>query len=289
MTQAMRTVSANGLRLPAIGQGGWRLGDDPASAADEIAALRLGLTLGLTLIDTAEMYGNGNSERLIGRALQGVPRESYQLVSKVLPQNADERHIFQSCDHSLRRLQTDHLDLYLLHWRGAVPLQETVDCMETLVEAGKIRRWGVSNFDTPDMQALWQLPGGQNCAANQVLYNLGSRGIEFDLLPWLTAHGVAAMAYCPVAQAGALKRMHKDFYKDPTLAALAKKYGVTITQLLLAFTQKQPGVIAIPKSANPSHVRENAAVAALNVSADDWAKLDKIFWPPTAKMHLDIE
>ena len=289
MTQEIRTVSANGFSLPALGQGGWHLGEDPARAADEIAALRLGLDLGMTLIDTAEMYGNGNSERLIGQALTGIPRQCYQLVSKVLPQNAGKRRIFTSCEASLRRLQTDTLDLYLLHWRGTVPLAETVDCMETLVHQGKIKRWGVSNFDEPDMKELWQIPGGRNCAVDQVLYNLGSRGIEFDLLPWLKAHNIAAMAYCPVAQAGALKRMHRDFYKDPTLAAIAKQHGITITQLLLAFTLKQPNVIAIPKSVNLQHIRDNAATAALRIPSDDWERVDQVFWPPTAKMHLDIE
>ncbi|HPF88552.1 MAG TPA: aldo/keto reductase [Candidatus Limiplasma sp.] len=285
----MRRVSASGLPLPALGQGGWQLGDNPDRAPQEIEALRLGLDLGLTLIDTAEMYGSGRSERLIGRAMEGRPRDSYQLVSKVLPQNAGRRHIFQSCEASLARLQTDYLDLYLLHWRGTVPLAETVECMETLVQAGKIRRWGVSNFDTADMEELWRIQDGQRCAVNQVLYNLGSRGIEFDLLPWLAAHGVAAMAYCPVAQAGALKRMHKDFYKDPTLAAIAKKYAVSVTQLLLAFTLRQAHVIAIPKAANPAHVKENAAAAALIAAPEDWAQIDRVFWPPTAKMHLDIE
>ncbi len=284
-----RTVSANGLPLPALGQGGWRLGDDPAKEAEETAALRLGLTLGLTLIDTAEMYGNGQSERLIGNALQGVARDSYQLVSKVLPQNAGRRNIFNSCNDTLKRLRTDRVDLYLLHWRGSVPLEETVDCMETLVAQGKIKRWGVSNFDTADMEELWRVAGGNRCAADQVLYNLGSRGIEFDLLPWLSAHGVAAMAYCPLAQAGTLTRMHRDFYRDPTLTSLAIKYGVSVMQLLLKFTLKLPHVISIPKMGTRRHVQENAAVLDLSVSDTDWQALDAVFWPPTAKMHLDIE
>jgi diketogulonate reductase-like aldo/keto reductase len=190
MNDAARTVNANGLTLPAMGQGGWRLGDDPQRAANEIAALRRGVELGLALVDTAEMYGDGRSELLIGEALRGVPRESYRLVSKVYPHNAGRSNIFKSCDASLKRLQTDHLDLYLLHWRGAVPLRETVECMEELKRAGKILRWGVSNFDAPDMEELWNTPGGGNCAADQVLYHLGSRGIEYDLLPWLRArHG----------------------------------------------------------------------------------------------------
>jgi len=284
-----RTVNANGLALPALGQGGWYLGDSPAKAQAETEALLRGLDLGLTLIDTAEMYGSGRSERLIGNALKGRRREDYQLVSKVLPHNAGKRHIFQSCEDSLKRLRTDYLDLYLLHWRGPVPLRETVECMETLVRQGKIRRWGVSNFDTADMEELWRVPGGTKCAADQVLYNLGSRGIEFDLLPWLTGHSVAVMTYCPVAQAGALQRMHPDFFTSPALTAVAKKYGVTVIQLLLAFALKNPNVIAIPKSGNSKHTEQNAAVLGLRISDDDWALIDGEFWPPTAKMHLDIE
>jgi diketogulonate reductase-like aldo/keto reductase len=287
--RAARTVSANGLPLPVLGQGGWNLGDDPEKAADEAAALRLGLDLGLTLIDTAEMYGNGRSEQLIGNAFSQRRREEYQLVSKVYPHNAGRPDIFQSCDASLNRLQTDYLDLYLLHWRGAIPLRETVECMEALARAGKIRRWGVSNFDTADMEELWSVPGGTNCAVDQVLYNLDSRGIEFDLLPWLRAHGVAAMAYCPLAQAGALRRMHRDLMRAPALLAVAAKYRITAAQLMLAFVLRQDHVIAIPKMGSAAHVRENAAVPELSVSDADWEQIDREFWPPTAKMHLDIE
>ena len=221
--EIMRTVSANGLSLPALGQGGWHIGDDPMRAADEMAALRLGLDLGLSIIDTAEMYGSGNSERLIGRALSGIPRESYNLVSKVLPQNAGKERIFSRCEASLRRLNTDYIDLYLLHWRGSVPLTETVECMEALTQQGKIVRWGVSNFDTPDMEDLWSVPGGDRCAVDQVLYHLASRGIEFDLLPWLREHRVATMAYCPLAQAGTLKRVYRDFPLERTLISIAGK------------------------------------------------------------------
>ncbi len=289
MNEHMRTVNANGLTLPALGQGGWNIGDDPARAAGEIAALRRGLELGLTLIDTAEMYGNGRSEELIARALKGVRREDVQLVSKVLPQNAGRRRVAQSCEASLKRLGTDTLDLYLLHWRGSVPLTETVDAMEALVRAGKIRRWGVSNFDTADMEELWQTPGGQNCAVDQVLYHLGSRGIEYDLLPWLTAHGVAAMAYCPLAQAGTLRRTHRDFATDDTLRAVAAAHGVTVMQLLLAFTLRRGNVIPIPKASTPAHVEQNAAALGLTLTDDEWAAIDRVYWPPTSKMHLDIE
>ncbi|MDR1158573.1 MAG: aldo/keto reductase [Oscillospiraceae bacterium] len=284
-----RTVSAGGLMLPVLGQGGWNIGDDPACAADETATLRRGLALGMNLFDTAEMYGGGCSETRIGGALRGIPRESYLLVSKVLPQNAARPALFESCDDSLRRLQTDYLDLYLLHWRGDIPLEETVDGLEALIKTGKIRRWGVSNFDTPDMEALWRVPGGSRCAVNQVLYHLGSRGIEYDLLPWLRAHGVAAMAYCPLAQAGRLRGVHGDLLTSQTLRDVAGRYGVGVMPLLLAFVLRQPHVTAIPKASRPVHVEENAKALTLAVSDEDWAALDRDFWPPTAKMHLDIE
>lgn len=287
--EPLRTVSANGLKLPALGQGGWHLGDDPQTAEGERDALRLGLDLGLTLIDTAEMYGDGRSERLIGEALAGRNRGEYQLVSKIYPHNAGRPNIFASCEASLRRLRTDYLDLYLLHWRGSVPLAETVACMEELVRAGKIRRWGVSNFDVEDMEDLWGVPNGKNCAANQVLYHLASRGIEYDLIPWLGAHGVAVMAYCPLAQAGTLRRMHGDVTHNSTLLAVAAKYGITVMQLLLAFALRQENVIAIPKAGSAAHVRQNAAVSGLAIDPEDWREIDGVFWPPTSKMHLDIE
>lgn len=289
MGKPMRDISANGLTLPALGQGGWMLGDDPDRAAQEIAALQLGLDLGMTLIDTAEMYGDGRSERLIGEALRGRQRQDIQLVSKVYPHNAGRKRIFTSCEASLRRLDTEYLDLYLLHWRGNVPLAETVECMEELVLAGKIRRWGVSNFDTADMEDLLRVPQGANCAADQVLYHLGSRGIEYDLLPWLRDHGMAVMAYCPLAQAGQLKRMHRDFRTDPALLAVAAKYDITVFQLLLAFTLRWDNVLAIPKAGSPAHVRLNAGSADIAIAPEDWAAIDRAYWPPTAKMHLDIE
>lgn len=289
MGNAMRDIPANGLALPVLGQGGWMLGDNPGRAAEEIAALQLGLDLGMTLIDTAEMYGDGRSELLIGQAIRGRRRQNIQLVSKVYPHNAGRKRIFASCEASLRRLGTDYLDLYLLHWRGDVPLAETVECMEELVRTGKIRRWGVSNFDTADMEDLIRVPQGANCAANQVLYHLGSRGIEYDLLPWLRDHGMAVIAYCPLAQAGELKRMHKDFRTDPTLLTVAAKYDITVFQLLLAFTLRRDNVMAIPKAGSPAHVRLNAEAAEIAIAPEDWAAIDNVFWPPTVKMHLDIE
>ena len=285
----MKTISANGLPLPVLGMGGWRMGDDLSNERNEITALRRGIELGMNLVDTAEMYGEGNSELLIGRALRGVGRSEYLLVSKVYPHNAGEGNIFISCDASLKRLGTDYLDLYLLHWRGGIPLEETVGCMERLVAAGKIRRWGVSNFDVSDMEELLGIDGGGNCAVDQVLYNIESRGIEFDLLPWLTAHGIAVMAYCPLAQAGELKRSPRNLPTDKTLISVAEKYGISVFQLMLAFTLRQKNVMAIPKAGSVKHAEENAAAVDINISEGDWSVLDSVFWPPTSKMHLDMD
>ena len=285
----MKTISANGFEIPILGQGGWHIGENPKMAESEMAALRCGLELGLNLIDTAEMYGDGRSEILIGNALRDIKREDYLIVSKVYPHNAGKPNIFASCDASLKRLRTDYLDIYLLHWRGSIPLAETIEYMEQLIRAGKIRRWGVSNFDVPDMKELWNIPGGEKCAVNQVLYHLGSRGIEYDLIPWMTEHSIAAMAYCPLAQAGTLKRMRKDFLTDNTLLSVAAKYGISVMQLMLAFTLRQPNLTAIPKAGSPLHVRENAAVLNVCVSDEDWFRVDSVFGPPISKMHLDIE
>ena len=285
----MKTISVKGLNLPILGQGGWNIGDNPQKAQSEMSAIQRGIELGMNLIDTAEMYGGGRSETLIGNALRCIKREKYLLVSKVYPHNAGKLNIFSSCNASLKRLGTDYLDLYLLHWRGSLPLAETVECMEELVHSGKIRYWGVSNFDVPDMEDLWSTPHGENCVANQVLYNLSSRGIEYDLIPWLKNHEVAVMAYCPLAQAGTLKRMKQNVLTDKMLLSIANKYEISIMQLLLAFTLRQENLIAIPKASSPSHVEENAAALDVCISDKDWARVDSVFWPPTAKMHLDIE
>lgn len=285
----MRQISANGLMLPVLGQGGWYLGDNFQTRKTEMQAIRLGIALGMNLIDTAEMYGEGRSETLIGEAIKGIPRDDYMLVSKVYPHHADKRNLVISCENSLQRLGVDTIDLYLLHWRGNVPLEQTVSGMETLVKQGKIKRWGVSNFDVSDMEDLWRVENGSNCAANQVLYHLDSRGIEFDLIPWTKAHNVAIMAYCPLAQGGTLRRMHPDILNDSTLLRMSEKYHITVMQLLLAFTLRQENVCAIPKAGKPEHVEANAAVADIVVDESDWEIIDAVFWPPTSKMHLDIE
>ncbi len=262
--------------VPAIGQGTWRMGEDSGQRAQEIAALRTGVELGMTVIDTAEMYASGATEILVGEALAGI-RDEVFLVSKVLPQNAGRGRIERACEASLARLKTDRLDLYLLHWRGPVPLAEIVRAMEGLVKAGKIRLWGVSNFDERDMEALWRA-GGEGCAANQILYHVAERGPEFDLLPALKQRRVAAMAYSPVAQ-GRLP-------SSKGLAAVARRHEVSVFQAALAFALRDPNLIAIPKAGDAEHVRENRRAADLALTAEDLASLDEDFPPPRRKTPL---
>ena len=263
------------LEMPRLGQGTWRMGEGQAPRAQEVAALRLGVDLGMTLIDTAEMYGEGAAEEVVAEAIAGQ-RDRVVLVSKVYPQNASRAGVAKACARSLKRLRTDVLDCYLLHWRGAVPLAETVAGFEALVQAGHIRSWGVSNFDVADMA---ELPPG--CATNQVLYNAEARGIEFDLLPWSAACGMPVMAYSPVGQGGAL--LH-----DTALLAVARRHGVTPGQVALAWTLVRPGVVAIPKASDAGHVRQNAAAADLRLSAEDRAEIDAAFPPPRRKQALEM-
>lgn len=270
--------------VPALGQGTWYLGDDPARRAQEVSALRTGMGAGMRLIDTAEMYGDGRSEKLVGEAIAAAPREELFLVSKVLPENAGEKHIFQCCDATMNRMGVDYLDLYLLHWRGSVPLAETVRCLEQLKELGKIKNWGVSNFDIGDMEELWRIPGGRNCQVNQVLYHMGSRGIEYSLLPWMREHRVALMAYCPLAQGGALRR---GLLTDPAVLAVAEKHRATPIQVLLAWCIRDGNTIAIPRTGHPDHTLENAGANALLLDEEDLALIDRQYAPPTRKMPLD--
>ncbi|MEK4854239.1 aldo/keto reductase [Paenibacillus sp. FSL H7-0756] len=274
----------DGAVLPRLGQGTWQIGDQPAKRAEEIAALRLGVELGMNLIDTAEMYGDGRSEELVGEALRGI-RDRVFLVSKVYPHNAGGTKLIGSCEASLKRLGTDHLDLYLLHWRGNIPLEETVEGMEALVASGKIARWGVSNLDTADMQELLHIPGGNHCAVNQVLYHLGSRGIEHELLPWLRGHKIPVMAYSPLAQAGTLR---KGLTENEAVQRIARNHEVTPLQVLLAWTLRDGDVIAIPKAATREHVKENAAAAKLVFTDDELWQLDDAFPQPSWKVPLDM-
>jgi len=274
------------MQIPRMGQGTWYMGEIPAVREAEIEALRTGIRLGMTMIDTAEMYGEGRSESLVGEAIRPLPRESVYLVSKVFPHNAGRNNIFRSCEASLRRLKVDTLDVYLLHWRGSVPLRETVDCMEELVQKGYIRRWGVSNFDTADMEELWSIPGGQNCAMNQVLYHLGSRGIEFSLLPWLRTHQVPVMAYCPLAQASLLK---KELFASHAVHQVAENHGITPAQVLLGFILRDPYLIPIPKAGSIAHAQENAAMLHIALTPEEIALLSNTFPAPNYKTPLDVE
>ena len=275
----MKTIRfPDGTTVPALGQGTWMMAEDPSRRRQEIAALREGVELGLTLIDTAEMYADGESERLVGEAIAGM-RERVFLVSKAYPQNASAKRLPRACEASLERLGTDRLDLYLLHWRGSVPLAETVEAMERLVAAGKIVRWGVSNLDANDMEEL-VAAGGERCQTDQILYNLTRRGPEHDLIPWLAERRMPVMAYSPVEQGRLLA--HRG------LAAIARERGVTPAQVALAWLLARDGVIAIPKAGSAAHVRENRAAADLDLSDTDLARLDDVFPRPRGPVPLEM-
>lgn len=265
--------------VPALGQGTWGMGEKRASRGQEIATLRAGIEQGLRLIDTAEMYGDGATESLVGEAIAGL-RDDVFLVSKVYPHNASRKAMRDACTASLRRLGTDRLDLYLLHWAGPVPIEETVEAFESLVQGGLIRSWGVSNLDTAAMAELWAAPGGRAVQANQVLYNLTRRGIEWDLLPWQRERGIPTMAYCPIEQ-GRLLRNRK-------LADFAKRRGLTPAQAALAWLLARDDVIAIPKTARPERLAENRAALDHPLDADALAELDRLFPPPSGPVPLEM-
>ena len=277
---------SNGVQVPALGQGTWYLGDSVETHTREVEALRAGVEAGMTLIDTAEMYGNGRSEALVGEAIRPYDRSSLFLVSKVVPSNARGARLMKSLDQSLAHLGTDYLDLYLYHWRGGGMLVEVVEGMEAAHAAGKIRAWGVSNFDTADMEELWAVDGGANCAVNQVLYHMGSRGIDYSLLPWMRAHGVALMAYCPLAQAG---RLSCDLFGNTVLKRIAEKYGATPAQIALAWAIRDGQTIAIPRTGRKEHALLNAGADEIALTAEDYAEIDRAFPPPTRKEPLHIE
>jgi diketogulonate reductase-like aldo/keto reductase len=284
----MRTVTLpDGKRVPVLGQGTWRMGESNNARAKEIAALRLGIELGMTLIDTAEMYGNGAAEEMVAEAIQGQ-REGVFVVTKVYPHNSSSEELPNACERSLKRLRIDAIDLYLLHWREHTPpLQETVDTFEKLRAAEKIKRWGVSNFDLHDMEELLSLEHGRKCAANQVLYNLQNRQIEFDLLPFLTSNikpqtsYIPVMAYSPVGHSGAL-------LKNAMLKKIAKAHDATPAQIALAWVLRQPDIIAIPKASTEAHVRENAASLEIQLTKEDLIDLDSEFPPPKLKKSLPM-
>jgi diketogulonate reductase-like aldo/keto reductase len=265
--------------VPVLGQGTWGMAEGKHPWEYEVQALRIGLDLGMSLIDTAEMYANGDAEKLVGEAIAGR-REHVFLVSKVLPSNATRTGTAHACERSLRRLQTDRLDLYLLHWRERVPLGETIGAFETLVRHGKIRYWGVSNFDISDMNEVESLPGGNAVATDQVLYNLMRRGIEYDLLPWCRSHGIPIMAYSPVEQGRLLERS--------SLRTIAKQHGATPAQVALAWVLRQDKVIAIPRAGIAEHVRQNRAAIDLALTSEDLAILDREFPPPSGPRPLEM-
>jgi len=267
-----------GETVPALGQGTWRMGERADRRSAETAALREGVGLGLTLIDTAEMYGDGSTESFLAVALRGL-REKVFLVSKAYPENASRARLARTCEESLKRLNTDRIDLYLLHWRGRVPLAETVEAMEALKAAGKIRNWGVSNLDVSDLDELIAA-GGESCATNQVLYNLSRRGPEYDLLPWMAARAMPPMAYSPMDQ-GRLAG-------SAPLLRIARALNATALQLALAWTLRRPGMIAIPKAASIEHVRQNRQALDLSLSDRDLASLDEAFAPPRRKIGLEM-
>jgi diketogulonate reductase-like aldo/keto reductase len=284
MTEALPVVLPQvalpgGQGVPALGQGTWHMGEDRRRAADEAAALRLGIELGMTLIDTAEMYGSGGAEAVVCEAAQGR-RDALFIVSKVLPSNASRTGTVAACERSLKRLGTDRIDLYLLHWRGSVPLAETLEGFLRLARDGKIRHHGVSNFDRRSLEEWRALAGGSGVAAYQVLYNLATRGIEWDLVPWCREHGVAIMAYTPLG--------HGRMLTDPSLVEVARRHGATPAQVALAWLLRRAGTIVIPKAARPEHVRENRGAADIVLSAEDLAAIDRAFPPPRRGSALGI-
>lgn len=281
----MREVTLpNGEKLPALGLGTWKMGEQARHQSAEVAAVRRALEMGYRLIDTAEMYGEGGAETVVGQALAEalragtVARQDVFIVSKVYPHNASAAGVQAACERSLKRLRIDTVDLYLLHWRGGVPLAETLRGFHALQQRGLIRHWGVSNFDHDDLLELAALPAGAECAANQVYYSLSQRGIEFDVAPWQRKHGMPVMAYSPIDQ-GALA-------EQPGLDEIAERHAATPAQVALAWLMAQPGTIAIPKAVREVHLHENLAAAGITLSADDLAQLDLLFPPPRRKQPL---
>ena len=290
----------DGQRVPVLGQGTWNMGEKKSAHTNEVAALRLGIDLGMTLIDTAEMYGNGGAERVVGDAIEGQ-RDRVFIVTKAYPHNASRTELPKACERSLRRLRIETIDLYLLHWREKTPpLEETVEAFVKLRSAGKIKRWGVSNFDVDDVKELWSVKNGSNCGANQVLYNLENREIEFDLLPFLTsnikpqpsergeraraasefqASYIPVMAYSPVGHG-------RGLLENATLKKIARRHDATTAQIALAWVLRQPDVIAIPKASDKQHVSDNARSSNIKLTKDDLAELDKEFPPPKSKQDL---
>lgn len=267
----------SGEKVAALGLGTWQMAEDRSKRASEIATVRLALDLGMTLLDTAEMYGEGRAEELLAEALAGQ-RDRAFIVSKVYPHNATRKGTIAACERSLKRLKTDRIDLYLLHWRGNVPLAETLEAFTELQKAGKIRHHGVSNLDVADLEELWRLPGGKACATDQVMYNLARRGIEWNLLPWCRKRQLPVMAYCPIERA--------DLQKDRKLGDFAKRHGMTWAQAALAWLLSKPDVIVIPKTSRPERLRENHEALKFKLDPAQLAELDRLYPPPKSELPL---
>ena len=267
-----------------LGQGTWRIGENRSQRQSEIAALRLGMDLGMTLIDTAEMYAEGGAEEVVGEAIKDRAREDVFVVTKVYPHNAARRGVIEACKRSLRRLQTDYIDLYLLHWRGSVPLSETLEGFKFLKETGSIRDYGMSNFDVSDMEEAYALLGGDQIATNQVLYNLINRGIEWDLLPWCRERGIPIMAYSPI---GIDSAEQKRVFGNAAIKKIASKHNATPAQIALAWILRHKDVIAIPKASRPEHIRDNRAALDITLTSQDLKELDQAFPPPDRKTQLE--
>jgi diketogulonate reductase-like aldo/keto reductase len=272
-------IFPDGESVPAFGQGTWHMGEDRRLAGDEEAAIKLGIDLGFPLIDTAEMYGRGIAEEIVGRAIAGR-RDGLFIVSKVLPYNASQKGVIEACERSLKRLNTDRIDLYLLHWRGSVPLAETLAGFARLQRDGKIRHHGVSNFGLDDMKEWVGLAGGATVASNQILYNLGRRGPEWDLIPWCRERRISIMAYTPLDQG--------RFLSNRTLKEVGARHGASAAQVALAWLLRQDGMIVIPKATSQEHVRDNLAAADVRLTSADLADLDRAFPPPTRRTPLGM-
>lgn len=279
MNQARSMSLPSGEKIAALGQGTWHFAENPARRADEVASIQLGIDLGMTVIDTAEMYGDGAAETLVGEAIAGRRGEVF-LVDKVLPHHANRVGTVRACEASLVRLGVHHIDLYLLHWRGRIPLVETIEGFAELKQRGMIRHWGVSNFDVDDMIELSSVPGGDEVQVNQILYNLTRRGPEYALLPWLARHRIAPMAYSPIEQGRLLEH--------PALEPIALQHNATPAQIALAWVLQHDGVNAIPRAGTPSHVRQNAAARDIELTRDELHALDRAFPPPTRPRPLEV-
>ncbi|MCH5461537.1 aldo/keto reductase [Lactobacillus sp. LC28-10] len=281
----MQTVTIAGHQVPAIGLGTWHMGDEPSLEKQEIEAIHAGVAAGAKVIDTAEMYGSGRAETLVGKAIKDIPREKLFLISKVLPTNASKDRMERSLDASLERLGVDEVDLYLYHWRGTTPLVETVAELQRLTEVGKTKAWGISNFDVADLEELWQLPNGSKAAANEDLFNLGSRGVEYSLLDWQADHKLPFIAYSPV---GAPDQINTHLGSNPNVLEVARRHHASAYQVLLAWVVGHQQVLAIPQSSNAEHAKENVLAADIQLTSDDLNLLDEAYPAPTEKLPLDV-